>query len=73
VPKRRRREFFHRMFIDFRRWRPREPAGFSFPPGLRGVKFRLVARDAYLTYSLLDPLNRLRVALRLSDVRRARP
>jgi CDP-glycerol glycerophosphotransferase len=64
VPRRRRREFFHQMFIDFRRWRPEEPGGFTFPPGLRGLKFRLVARDAYLTYSLLDPLNRLRVALR---------
>jgi len=71
VPKRRRREFFHQMSLDFRRWRPREPGGFSFPPGLRGVKFRLVARDAYLTYSLLDPLNRLRVALRPGDARRA--
>jgi CDP-glycerol glycerophosphotransferase len=60
VPRPRRREFFHRMSVDFRRWRP---AGFSFPPGLRGLKFRLVARDAYLTYSLLDPVNRLRVAL----------
>ena len=73
VPKRRRREFFHQMFVDFRRWRPREPAAFSFPPGPRGVKFRLVARDAYLTYSLLDPLNRLRVALRSGDVGRAPP
>jgi CDP-glycerol glycerophosphotransferase len=73
VPKRRRREFFHQMSIDFRRWRPREPAGFSFPPGLRGVKFRLVARDAYWAYALLDPLNRLRVALRSSDVRHAPP
>jgi CDP-glycerol glycerophosphotransferase len=63
VPRRRHREFFHQMSVDFRRWRPPEPGGFSFPPGLRGVKFRLVARDAYLTYSLLDPVNRLRVAL----------
>lgn len=61
VPRRRRREFFHQMFIYFRRW---QPAGFAFPPGPRGMKFRLVARDAYLTYFLLDPLNRLRVALR---------
>jgi CDP-glycerol glycerophosphotransferase len=64
VPRRRRREFFHQMFIDFRRWRPEEPGAFTFPPGLRGVKFRLVARDAYLAYSLLDPVNRLRVAVR---------
>ena len=64
VPRRRRREFFHRMSVDFRRWRPEEAA--RFPPGPRGLKFRLVARDAYRTYSLLDPLNRLRVALRAS-------
>ena len=61
VPRRRRREFFHRMSADFRRWRP---SGFRFPPGPRGVKFRLVARDAYRAYSLLDPVNRLRVGLR---------
>ncbi len=61
VPRRRRREFFHRMSADFRRWRP---GGFRFPPGPRGVKFRLTARDAYWAYALLDPLNRLRVRLR---------
>ncbi len=60
VPRRRRREFFHRMSADFRRWRP---AGFRFPPGPRGVKFRLAARDAYWAYVLLDPVNRLRVGL----------
>ena len=61
VPRRRRREFFHRMSADFRRWRP---AAYRFPPGPRGVKFRLAARDAYWAYSLLDPVNRLRVGLR---------
>jgi CDP-glycerol glycerophosphotransferase len=61
VPRRRRREFFHQMSADFRRWRP---PGMVFPPGPRGLKFRLVARDAYRTYSFLDPFNRLRVALR---------
>jgi CDP-glycerol glycerophosphotransferase len=61
VPRRRRREFFHRMSADFRRWRP---AGFRFPPGPRGVKFRLAARDAYWAYLLLDPVNRLRVRIR---------
>jgi CDP-glycerol glycerophosphotransferase len=61
VPPRHRREFFHRMSADFRRWRP---DGFRFPPGPRGVKFRLTARDAYWAYTLLDPLNRLRVRLR---------
>ena len=61
VPRPRRREFFHRMSADFRRWHPVE---FRVPAGLRGVKFRLVARDAYWAYCFLDPLNRLRVALR---------
>ncbi len=61
VPRRRRREFFHRMSADFRRWRP---AGFRFPPGPRGVKFRLAARDAYWAYLLLDPVNQLRVGIR---------
>lgn len=61
LPRRRRREFFHRMSADFRRWCP---AGYRFPPGPRGVKFRLAARDAYWAYSLLEPLNRLRVRLR---------
>jgi CDP-glycerol glycerophosphotransferase len=62
VPRRRRREFFHRMSADFRRWRP---ADFRFPPGPRGMKFRLAARDAYWAYSLLEPVNRLRVRLRV--------
>ncbi|MDQ2810370.1 MAG: glycosyltransferase [Actinomycetota bacterium] len=57
----RRREFFHRMSADFRRWRP---ADFTLPAGPRGVKFRLVARDAYWAYRCADPLNRLRIALR---------
>jgi CDP-glycerol glycerophosphotransferase len=61
VPRRRRREFFHRMAADFRRWRPEE---FSFPPGPRGLKFRLAARDAYWAYCLLDPVNRIRLARR---------
>jgi CDP-glycerol glycerophosphotransferase len=64
VPRRRRREFFHRMSADFQRWRP---GGFRFPPGPRGVKFRLTARDAYWAYALLDPLNRLRVRLRSNE------
>jgi CDP-glycerol glycerophosphotransferase len=61
VPRRRRREFFHRISAGFRRWRP---DGFRFPPGPRGMKFRLAARDAYWAYALLDPVNRLRVGLR---------
>jgi CDP-glycerol glycerophosphotransferase len=61
VPRRRRREFFHRIAADFRRWRPE---GFAFPSGPRGLKFRLAARDAYWAYRLLDPVNRFRLVLR---------
>jgi CDP-glycerol glycerophosphotransferase len=61
VPQARRREFFDKMTADFRRWRPPE---FTFPPGLRGTKLRLVGKGAYRTYVLLEPLNRVRVALR---------
>jgi CDP-glycerol glycerophosphotransferase len=61
VPRRLRREFFHRMSADFRRWRP---GGYRFPRGPRGVKFWLAARDAYRAYCLLEPVNRLRLGLR---------
>jgi CDP-glycerol glycerophosphotransferase len=61
VPRRRRREFFREMTADFRRWRPPE---FTFPPGARGAKMRLVDQGAYLTYMCLEPVNRVRVALR---------
>ena len=61
VPRSERRRFFGRMHEDFARYRP---AGYRHPPGARGVKLRLVERNAYLTYSLLEPLNQLRVALR---------
>jgi CDP-glycerol glycerophosphotransferase len=61
VPRRERRQFFARMHADFERYLP---PGYSFPPGARGAKFRLVARDAYWTYELLEPLNKARVALR---------
>jgi CDP-glycerol glycerophosphotransferase len=66
VPRSSRREFFRRMTRDFRRWRP---DGYAFPRGARGAKLRLMARGAYRTYTLVEPLNRLRVALR-SAVRR---
>jgi CDP-glycerol glycerophosphotransferase len=60
VPRSRRREFFGQMTSDFRRWRPAE---FRFPPGPRGMKLRLVARGAYRTYTMAEPLNRIRVAI----------
>jgi glycosyltransferase involved in cell wall biosynthesis/DNA-binding MarR family transcriptional regulator len=65
VPRRRRREFFHQMAAGFRRWRPEEPGEFSFPPGPRGLKLRLAAHDAYWAYLLLEPVNRLRLVMRV--------
>ncbi len=59
VPRQARRDFFHRMAADFRRYRP---AGYSAPPGARGMKFRLVERDAWWRYAILEPLNKARVA-----------
>jgi CDP-glycerol glycerophosphotransferase len=61
VPRGDRRAFFRRMHEDFRRYRP---AGYEHPRGPRGAKFRLVERDAYPAYSLLEPLNQARVTLR---------
>ena len=61
VPRAERHSFFRRMHEDFARYRP---AGYQQPPGARGAKLRLVERNAYWTYSLLEPLNQARVALR---------
>lgn len=58
VPRGARSTFFDRMHKDFCRWRP---AGYRYPAGARGVKFRLVERNAYRTYSVLEPVNQLRV------------
>jgi CDP-glycerol glycerophosphotransferase len=60
VPRAARRAFFERMHEDFARYRP---AGYRNPPGLRGVKFWLVERNAYVMFSLLEPVNRVRVLL----------
>jgi CDP-glycerol glycerophosphotransferase len=61
VPSRSRRDYFHRMAADFRRYRP---PGYSAPPGARGMKFHLVERDAWVRYAILEPLNRARVSAR---------
>ncbi|HUL28447.1 MAG TPA: glycosyltransferase [Streptosporangiaceae bacterium] len=68
VPRRARQEFFHRMAADYRRYRP---PGYQRPPGLRGLKFALIERDAYRAYLVLGPLNAARVTL--LRVRPARP
>lgn len=60
VPRRARRRFFERMHADFVRYLP---PGYRYPPGARGAKFRLIERDAYWTYELLEPLNKVRVAV----------
>jgi CDP-glycerol glycerophosphotransferase len=59
VPRRERRRFFERMHTDFVRFRP---DGYRLPAGPRGAKFRLIERDAYRAYLLLEPLNKFRVA-----------
>jgi CDP-glycerol glycerophosphotransferase len=61
VPRSQRRRFFRRMHEDFVRYRP---ATYRHPQGPRGAKLRLVERDAYVAYSLLEPLNQARVAIR---------
>ena len=60
VPRAERRRYFRRMHEDFVRYRP---AGYQRPRGARGVKFALVERNAYWTYSALEPVNQLRVTL----------
>jgi CDP-glycerol glycerophosphotransferase len=60
VPRAARRAYFHRMAADYRRYRP---AGYRRPPGLRGMKFALIERDAYRAYLVLGPLNNARVAV----------
>jgi CDP-glycerol glycerophosphotransferase len=68
VPRGARRAFFRRMAADYRRYRP---AGYRRPPGLRGMKFALIERDAYRAYLVLGPLNNARVAVARAG--RARP
>src|SRR6266550_8791403 len=68
VPRGARRAFFRRMAADYRRYRP---AGYRRPPGLRGMKFALIERDAYPAYLVLGPLNNARVAMTRAG--RARP
>jgi CDP-glycerol glycerophosphotransferase len=67
VPRAERGDFFRRMHEDFQRYRP---ASYRHPDGARGAKMRLIERGAYGTYSLLEPLNQARVALRNAAHRR---
>ena len=61
VPRAARREFFHRMAADFRKYRP---PGYRRPPGLRGLKTALICRNAYRAYAMLAPVNNARVMAR---------
>jgi CDP-glycerol glycerophosphotransferase len=61
VPRAERHQFFDRMHEDFLRYRP---ASYRHPDGPRGAKLRLVERGAYQAYSVLEPLNQARVAIR---------
>jgi CDP-glycerol glycerophosphotransferase len=60
VPRRLHHRFFTTMHEDFLKHRPE---GYRPPGGARGAKFRLIERNAYWTYSALEPVNRLRVRL----------
>jgi len=64
VPRTERRRYFRRMHEDFVRYRP---AAYRRPAGARGVKFALVERNAYWTYTALEPVNKLRVLLARRD------
>jgi len=66
VPRAERHAFFQRMHEDFLRYRP---ASYRHPAGPRGAKLKLVERGAYWTYSVLEPLNQARVAIRRLDRR----
>ena len=68
VPRADRRQYFRRMHEDFVRYRP---AAYQRPHGARGVKFGLVERNAYWTYSALEPFNQLRVLLARAGSRQA--
>jgi CDP-glycerol glycerophosphotransferase len=68
VPKDLRPAFFRQASEHFRRFRPQ---GYCYPPGLRGLQYRLVERGAYPAYAALEPVNRLRLVLRPA-LRRAR-
>lgn len=55
-----RREFFEKMHRDYLKYLPSE---YKEPGGFQGVKFQLIKKNAYWTYSLLDPANKARVRM----------
>lgn len=61
VPTRMRRAFFRRMTEDYRVYHPGN--GYQLPPGLAGLRHRLVRRNAYLPYWLLRLAHRAVIGL----------
>lgn len=55
-----RREFFEKIHRDYTKY---VPAGYRPPSGFRGLKFFLIEKDAYRTYSILSPVNKLRLRI----------
>jgi CDP-glycerol glycerophosphotransferase len=60
IARRDRREFFAKIHRDYLSYAPTD---YKEPSGLRGVKFWLIKKNAYWTYSLLDPANKVRVRM----------
>jgi CDP-glycerol glycerophosphotransferase len=69
VPRGDRRRYFAMMRDDFKAYRP---AGYRPPDSLSGLKYRLIARNAYLLYSVLTLVNRGRLWVQ-ARARGARP
>jgi CDP-glycerol glycerophosphotransferase len=69
VPRGDRRRYFAMMREDFVAYRP---AGYRPPEGLSGLKYRLIARNAYLLYSAATRVNRGRLRVQ-ARARGARP
>jgi CDP-glycerol glycerophosphotransferase len=55
VPRSVRHGYFRRMHGDFVRYRP---VGYRHPPGVRGVRFWLVERNACMIYTVLAAIKR---------------
>lgn len=53
-----RHEFFSLINADFVRFKPQD---YQPPEGLRGVKFQLIKKNWFRVYSVLDPINKVRV------------
>jgi CDP-glycerol glycerophosphotransferase len=54
-----RHEYFNRLSTLYQEYVPDE---YTPPGGFRGVKYALIAKDRYLAYAALTPLNKSRVA-----------